>query len=132
MARKSNFEFLIEALSILPWWSNLIVGIASYFLFHHFAQAPMPPMEAGPQSVAPLMLRGISNGLQYIFPMLFGLAAIVSGLKRIRRRNLLERQTGLESIKALHWREFEQLVGEIYRKQGYTVVDLHSILIQSR
>lgn len=34
---------------------------------------------------------------------------------------LLTTQTGLDSIAALTWREFEQLVGAAFRQQGYTV-----------
>jgi restriction system protein len=38
--------------------------------------------------------------------------------KRLNRR-LLDRQTSLDSIRAITWQEFEQLVAEAYRRQGY-------------
>jgi restriction system protein len=38
-----------------------------------------------------------------------------------RKRKLLDSQRDLESIRSLGWKEFEELVGEAYRRQGYTV-----------
>jgi restriction system protein len=38
-----------------------------------------------------------------------------------RKRKLLDSQEDLESIRSLSWREFEELVGEAYRRRGYTV-----------
>ena len=40
------------------------------------------------------------------------LAAAVSAFKGFMRKGLLNRQTGIDSFKALSWRQFEQLVGE--------------------
>jgi restriction system protein len=36
---------------------------------------------------------------------------------------MLENQTGLDSIKKLSWRQFEELVGEVFRRQGYLVLE---------
>jgi restriction system protein len=40
-----------------------------------------------------------------------------------RRAALLERQTDLRSIRAMSWQAFEALVGEAYRRQGYSVLE---------
>ena len=52
----------------------------------------------------------------------FGFVGVVS--RRFGRwqdgRNL-DRQTGLESIRALSWLEFERVIGEAYRRAGYQV-----------
>lgn len=48
-------------------------------------------------------------------------AALASYIGAKRRRRLLETQTDLESIRALSWRQFELLVGEAFRRQGYAV-----------
>ena len=37
------------------------------------------------------------------------------------RRRLLDKQSSLDSIRALPWQEFEHLVGEAYRREGYHV-----------
>lgn len=49
------------------------------------------------------------------------LAALASFIGAKGRRRLLETQTGLDSVRALSWRQFELLVGEAFRRQGYTV-----------
>lgn len=49
------------------------------------------------------------------------LAAAISFLESRRRRRLLDVQSGLDSIAAMSWREFELLVGEAFRRQGYSV-----------
>jgi len=36
---------------------------------------------------------------------------------------MLDSQTGLDSIRSLSWQEFEELVGEAYRRKGYFVLD---------
>ena len=40
-----------------------------------------------------------------------------------RKQRLLDGQKSLDSIRGLNWREFEELVGEAYRRQGYTVTE---------
>ncbi|MEX0887565.1 MAG: restriction endonuclease [Phycisphaeraceae bacterium] len=40
---------------------------------------------------------------------------------KLRHRRLLDCQQGLDTIRALTWRQFEQLVAEAYRRRGYSV-----------
>jgi restriction system protein len=47
--------------------------------------------------------------------------AAASYLKSKQRKRLLRTQSGLDSIRALSWQEFEMLVGEAFRCRGYTV-----------
>jgi restriction system protein len=49
------------------------------------------------------------------------LAALVSYIGANGRRRLLETQAGLDSLRALSWRQFELMVGEAFRRQGYAV-----------
>lgn len=49
------------------------------------------------------------------------LAALVSYMGARGRQRLLETRTGLDSLHALSWRQFELLVGEAFRRQGYAV-----------
>ena len=50
-------------------------------------------------------------------------AGLSAAVKKFERRSLYERQRSLESVRALGWAEFEQLVGEAYRRQGYRVAE---------
>jgi restriction system protein len=52
-----------------------------------------------------------------------GLLAIaaISALRAWKTGRMLERQTSIESLRALPWKRFEDLLGEAYRRQGYRV-----------
>ncbi|WP_175405041.1 restriction endonuclease [Salinimonas lutimaris] len=52
------------------------------------------------------------------FFLLFAPFAFIRGRRKMQRR--YKRQS-LSAIKALHWRQFEQLVADTYRRQGYQV-----------
>jgi restriction system protein len=56
-----------------------------------------------------------------MFALPFVLVAGASAFISYRRRALLDSRTGLESLRALSWQDFERLVGEAYRRHGYTV-----------
>ncbi len=47
--------------------------------------------------------------------------APLSALRAWKERRLLDRQGNLESIRALHWKDFERLLGEYYRRRRFRV-----------
>lgn len=49
--------------------------------------------------------------------------AAVSAYFQFRKGRLLERQTGLDSVGELSWRQFESLVSEAFRRKGFLVLD---------
>ncbi len=49
--------------------------------------------------------------------------ALVLRRRGTRKRRLLDTRTGIASIRALSWREFEELVVEAFRREGYRVVE---------
>ena len=49
------------------------------------------------------------------------IAALASYLNARKRRRFLDTRTTLESLAAGGWRQFEQLVGEAFRRRGYAV-----------
>lgn len=55
--------------------------------------------------------------------LIFIVAGIAGWTERKKRTALLAKTTSLEKLRALSWREFEKLVGEAYRKEGYSVCD---------
>ena len=56
-----------------------------------------------------------------IFASIFVFIAAISAFHSWRRGELLDRQTSVKSIKDLPWKDFEYLVSEAYRRQGYSV-----------
>lgn len=67
------------------------------------------------------------SGFGVMIALFFGALILAAGgvaaLKRLQRRRLYESQTGIASIRALSWRDFERLIGEAYRRQGYEVAE---------
>ena len=45
----------------------------------------------------------------------------IAELKKLSDRKRLDRQCGLDSVRHLHWTEFEELLAELYRHEGYAV-----------
>jgi restriction system protein len=56
-----------------------------------------------------------------MIPVFLVLIAGISALRAWKTAHLLERQTGIDSIRDLPWKRFEDLLGEAYRRQGYQV-----------
>jgi restriction system protein len=56
-----------------------------------------------------------------MFASILVLTAAISAFHSWRRGELLDRQTSVKSIKDLPWNDFEYLVTEAYRRQGYSI-----------
>jgi restriction system protein len=130
MARKNSvFEELIELAASLPWWLSLILAAVFYAVLHHFAGVPAPvitdPKQLG-SMVTGQMIKTLATFGQYLVPLAFGIGALVSVIKRRKRANLFQsvaKQSGKSALNGITWREFEMLVGEWFRRQGYTVTE---------
>ena len=118
MARKSNFEEMIDAAALLPWYVSLILAIVIYLVLHAIS---LQPVTASPGEMGKVFLIGFSAALQYILPMAFICGSLFSFFHARRKRGIFDRQKSIESIRALSWREFEWLVSEAYRRQGYSI-----------
>ncbi|WP_434212598.1 restriction endonuclease [[Pseudomonas] boreopolis] len=108
------------ALTALPWPVGFATGIAG-FIAVRYGIAWWLSRQDG------VLAQGFAQSGAMFAPvawMLLGLcwmAALASFLGARRRRRMLEACTTLESMAAGGWRQFERLVGEAFRRQGYTV-----------
>jgi restriction system protein len=69
-------------------------------------------------------MKGVVQALStnaLLFACLFLIPAPIAFFNTSRRRKLLDSHTGIESIRAMSWQDFELLVGEAFRRQGYAV-----------
>jgi len=98
-----------------PWWVSILLAGLSF---------------AGLRWILPAMvgqdklLQAVAAGtapLAYLFALLFGLLAVGSALFATKRRRLVDDQQGLETLRAASWKDFEYLVAEAYRRQGFDV-----------
>jgi len=111
---------LLDLLSQCPWWVSVVSGfvyVALRFIIPLFQFEN--PMLQGLAHAGPTMAPFTS------FTLL--LPAPISFFDSIRKRKLLNQQTNLDSVKLLSWKEFEELVGEAYRRKGYSVLENHGV-----
>jgi len=129
MARQktSPLEDLISVTSRLPWWVCILLAIVSYFVLHMIASRPAMTI-AGPGQMGDAAAKGIVTTLamfgQYVLPFAFGIAALSSGITSIRQKKLydnIESRSDVAALNEISWQDFERLVGEYYRRDGFSV-----------
>jgi len=123
MARR-NESSLIEDLMKAPWWISAILAGISYLCLKFLVPSIL-------QNSAGLLNQGLAKAapsLAAIVSLVFVFTGILSVIKRKkedenagRKRELFKRQKSLPDISALKWREFEEVIGEAYKRQGYQV-----------
>jgi restriction system protein len=126
--KESGLEGLIGAVALMPWWAGVIGAVLSYLVLHRIASAPPEVVAYKPDQMAATMMPAIWHGLaavgQYILPMIFCFGAIVSAVRRRERRLLVRdvaQSTAADALDGMTWGQFEKLVGEGFRLQGYAV-----------
>jgi restriction system protein len=106
---------LIDGLAVLPWPVGVIFGIGGFILVRFRLPALLQGNPFG------LAVVPVANLMSWFLLVVGLLGALMSWVGQRQRRRLLDAQQGLDSIAALGWRHFEQLVGEAFRRQGYMV-----------
>jgi HJR/Mrr/RecB family endonuclease len=125
--RSSVLEDLMELGARLPRRVALGFAFVSFLVFHlvsiHFSIPVSAQSIADLGTVAQQFLGGIASILQFVVPAAFVGGAVVSWVKGARARESFDRVAtdGVSAVSALSWREFEALIGEGFRRQGYTV-----------
>jgi len=113
------FKFLLAA----PWWAGPICVAVAYGFLRWLI--PMV-LEIGGQDNAATktMVSTLAMMSVQVAPYAAGgvlLLWLFALLIKLMDRDRFESQTGLDSIGKLGWVQFERLLGEFYRRQGYQV-----------
>ena len=116
MARRHDVSIL-EILLLFPWWVSVLASAVVYIALAFV----VPSLESENQIIG-MLLTALSNHA-WFFALCLLIPAPISYLKQKQKRQCLDAQKSIETIRALSWREFEELVGEAYRRQGYSVVE---------
>lgn len=137
MARKrsSGLEGLITFLARFPWWVSVSIGVINWLILRQVAANP--PSTANVLNTADMsniMLRSLAYTFatfgQYLIPAICAIAAVASLFNRLKRRKLLQRvntaSQPARTIEGLSWQQFEQVIGEAFRTQGYSVSETGS------
>lgn len=120
MARRR--ESGLDLIAGMPWPFGFVLGIVAYIgirygIGWYFSTNSGPLLKGVGQQLSD----GLYAPIAWMALALCWIAAFVSFMKASQRRTLLDSRTGLESLRAMSWREFEMLVGEAFRRQGYIV-----------
>ncbi|MFT7776008.1 restriction endonuclease [Roseateles sp.] len=130
MARRRNrsvAEDIMDLVAKLPWWAGVLLAAGFYLALHAYVSRPVPqatqPGQLGAMA-AQVMWRTLAFYGQYLLPLLCLIGAAASAIKRRSRGQLLQRTTAnpaADAVNGMSWQQFEQLVGEGFRRQGYQV-----------
>lgn len=102
---------LLDGVAAMPWPAGVTLGIIGFLLLRLV--------------ISPWLLGSLASGLGKLIALMWLalclLGATASAIKSRKRKRLLDTRTTLESLSATGWRNFERLVGEAFRRQGYAV-----------
>jgi restriction system protein len=129
MGRRSQgiLEDLFEISSMLPWRVSIVLAVVAYVALHQVSLmevvAPVGGKGMG-DFIGKQLFKTFAIYLQYIVPVVFLIGAAVSAFKRRSRRALhddVAASGAKTALEAMSWKKFEQLVGEHFRRQGFTI-----------
>ena len=119
----------MELVAMLPWWAGVALALVSYLLLHRVAAqevvAATQPGQMGAM-VTQTLWKTLASFGQYIVPLICLAGAGMSAWQRTVRQNLVTdvaQSKATDALDGMSWREFEMLVGEGFRLQGYQVVE---------
>lgn len=127
--KTSPAEGLMEVVALLPWWAGVVLALLSYFLLHQVAAQPAAVAVQSGQ-IGTVMTQSIWRGLatagQYVLPMILLVGAGLSAWRQRERSQLVKYVTAgkaADVLDGMTWQQFERLVGEAFRLQGYRVME---------
>ena len=110
----------LNKLAKLPWLVGLVVGAAGFLIISQGIPWWL-------SSRGGVFAQAFSRQTDLLIPfacfffVACAFASLASYLDARRKRQLHDTLDSLENMASLGWREFEQLVGEAFRRQGYIV-----------
>jgi restriction system protein len=108
---------ILDDLAMLPWWINVIFAVVVYLSLKFWIPsiAFQNPFYKGMAMAVPSFAPVASVLLLFV--------AAISAFNAWRKGQLLDRQKDIGTLRKISWQEFEELVGEAYRRKGYAVTE---------
>jgi restriction system protein len=135
MARKkknSPADDIVDLVAMMPWWAGVALALVFYVVLHPIASTPVgaltTPGQAGNLAVT-AVFKGLAGVGQYILPLICLVGAVISAVRRSKRKTLITdvaASKAWQPLEGITWKEFEILVGEAFRLQGYQVTENHA------
>jgi restriction system protein len=125
--KQSGAEDVIEIVSSFHWGIGVVLAISSYLILHWYAGREIT-VNAGIENLSKNTFNSLFHVFasfgQIVLPFLFGLGAFISLFNRKKRKKLYEDtrvSTATNPLDDTSWSDFELLVGEHFKRQGYKV-----------
>jgi restriction system protein len=134
MARRSKSSLIDDLFHIaasIPLWGSLLIAGASFAGLNYYAGAEPPNltitgMKIGEGIIAYFPKLAAYYG-QYMLPTIFVLGGVLGAIRRKAKakkfNHIASSNDPGAAVRSLSWYEFEQMVGEAFRRQGYTVAE---------
>lgn len=125
--RINPLEWLVDCMARWPWWAGVLAALASGLLLQALTALIPGGLETAPGtpwSAFRATAMELVRALQYLVPVFFLIAAAVSAWQNFRQRRnyaMVAGERGHAALELLSWREFENLVGEFFRRKGFRV-----------
>jgi len=127
--RSSAADDFMGIIAMLPWWAGCTLALVSYVLLHRIATQKLVA-NITPGHISDVMTQSIWMGLatagQYLVPLLCLAGAAMSAYSRHQRKSLVAKVgsgKAADALDGISWQEFEMLVGESFKLQGYQVFE---------
>jgi len=112
----------LEAIASLPWPVGVALGLVGFWAVRYGLGGYVAQRgEALGAVFAAQAAGGALAPLAWMVLLLCWIAALASFFAARKRAYLLQTSGDIAGIASLGWREFEQLVGEAFRRQGFSV-----------
>ena len=127
MARRrkdTGADAFFDILVRVPWWVGPSVAGFAYVFLRFIIPALLTSSSKPDDPVAKTFGAVLVPSLHMLAPLAALFFLVIWGfaeLKKLLDRRRLDNQTGLDSVGDLSWAEFEELVAEAYRREGYAV-----------
>jgi restriction system protein len=128
MARRKKGELLelMKVASTWPWAVSAVLVPVSYLGFHiavvSTENIPAPTPAPGVIPIIPILTHTFASILQYVFPAIFLVAALISFIRQRRSRAVFDGvRSNAVDVASLTWLQFERLVAEGFRHRGFQV-----------
>lgn len=130
MGRRSDgaLEDIFRIALALPWWAGVALAIVVFVLLHAVAEMAVVAPTA-PGAMGDLAARSVYVSLakigQWVVPAALLLGAAGSAIQQKKRAGLHAQvaSAGQAAIDGMSWRDFELVVGEAFRRRGFSVVE---------
>ena len=125
MAKQSDAEVFFDILSKFPWWVSVALSGVSYLILKYLVPS-IEFQQKGPADMTYILFKAVVNIAPTVAPIValfLSIPALISVINSMRKRKLLDKQESIDTVRNLKWKEFEELVGEAYRRQGYIVYE---------